>query len=56
MVAKTVGEILENNVALEVEQIDRLYLNGYIPTLQTPGMFATLSERSLENQSFLLRV
>ena len=40
MVAKTVGEILENNVALEVEEIDRLYLNGYIPTLQAPGMFA----------------
>ncbi|MDJ0842347.1 MAG: hypothetical protein QNK37_37945 [Acidobacteriota bacterium] len=40
MVAKTVGEILKNHVALEVEQIDRLYLNGYIPGLQAPGMFA----------------
>ena len=40
MVAKNVCEILKNHTTLEVEQIDRLYLNGYIPRLQAPGMFA----------------
>ena len=36
-VMKTVNEILRDDVALEVECIDRLYLNGYIPVLQTGG-------------------
>jgi hypothetical protein len=33
----TVAEILDRHVTLELESIDRLYLNGYIPGLQTPG-------------------
>jgi len=32
-----INTLLDERVALEVESIDRLYLNGYIPTLQTPG-------------------
>lgn len=37
----TVAEILKDHVTLEVECIDRIYLNGYIPTLQTGGNLAT---------------
>jgi len=37
----TVAEILKDHVTLEVKCIDRIYLNGYIPTLQTGGQLAT---------------
>jgi len=33
----TVAEIMRNHVTLKIESFDRLYLNGYIPTLQVPG-------------------
>src|SRR5207245_2965122 len=33
-VARTVGEVLGEHVTLEVESIDRMYLNVYIPQLQ----------------------
>ena len=33
----TVAEILDGHVLLEVECIDRLYLNAYVPKLQLPG-------------------
>lgn len=33
----TIPEILDGHVTLEVECADRLYLNGYIPALATPG-------------------
>lgn len=33
----SIAEILEGHVTLEVECADRLYLNGYIPRLATPG-------------------
>ncbi|HEY2295613.1 MAG TPA: hypothetical protein VGM86_33325 [Thermoanaerobaculia bacterium] len=33
----TIAEILEGHVTLEVECVDRLYLNGYIPSLATAG-------------------
>src|SRR3970040_72861 len=32
-----VNEILRDHVNLEVDCMDRLYLNGYIPNLQVPG-------------------
>lgn len=32
-----VAQVIRDHVTLEVECVDRLYLNGYIPTLQTPG-------------------
>ena len=34
MIAKNVAEVLENHVTLEVEGIDRIYLNAYQPRLQ----------------------
>jgi hypothetical protein len=33
----TIAEILDGHVTLEVECVDRLYLNGYIPSLATAG-------------------
>jgi hypothetical protein len=39
MIPKSVAEIIQNHVVLEVEGIDRLYLNGYVPGLQTEGGF-----------------
>jgi hypothetical protein len=36
-IALTVAAILKDHVMLEVESIDRLYLNGYVPQLQSEG-------------------
>jgi hypothetical protein len=33
----TVGEILADRVSLEVSCVDRIYVNGYVPKLQTSG-------------------
>ena len=37
MIRKTVAEILDHHVTFELEAIDRMYLNGYVPSLQTGG-------------------
>ena len=37
----TVNEVLDGHVTLEVESLDRLYLNLYVPTLQVSGQAAT---------------
>jgi len=34
---RNINELLRDHVTLEVECIDRMYLNGYVPTLQVPG-------------------
>jgi len=36
-VPQTVADVLRHHVTLESESIDRMYLNVYIPTLQTVG-------------------
>ncbi len=36
----TLSEILKEHVTFELESIDRLYLNGYVPGLQTPEAVA----------------
>ena len=33
----TIASILDQHVTLSIECLDRIYLNGYIPTLQTGG-------------------
>src|SRR5438128_5408787 len=33
---RTVAEVIENHVTLELESLDRVYLNVYQPELQTP--------------------
>jgi hypothetical protein len=39
MVPKNVAAILANHVTFELEAIDRMYLNAYVPSLQTGGGF-----------------
>ncbi len=41
MVEPTIGALLDEHVTLTVECLDRLYLNGYVPTLQTSGYLVT---------------
>src|SRR5919202_4488571 len=41
MADPTIGELLDGYVTLTVECLDRLYLNGYVPTLQTSGGLVT---------------
>src|SRR5215468_8327350 len=36
-IARSVADILRNHVVLEYEAIDRMYLNVYVPHLQTVG-------------------
>ena len=36
----TMADILKEHVTFELESIDRLYLNGYVPGLQTPEAVA----------------
>jgi len=37
---RNLAEILQEHVTLELEGIDRMYLNGYVPSLQTGAGFA----------------
>jgi len=37
MVRKSVAEIIQNHVTFELDAIDRMYLNAYVPSLQTGG-------------------
>lgn len=39
MVSHKVSSLLADKVSFELESIDRLYLNGYVPRLQTAGQF-----------------
>ena len=32
-----INEVLDGHVVLEIECVDRLYLNAYVPTLQVGG-------------------
>ena len=37
MAAPTVGDLLDGHVVLDVQYLDRIYLNGYVPNLQVAG-------------------
>jgi len=41
MATMTVGELLEGHVGLDIECLDRIYLNGYVPNLQVSGQVAS---------------
>jgi hypothetical protein len=41
----TVTEILRDHVSLDIECVDRVYLNGYVPTLQTSGALVYFLEQ-----------
>jgi hypothetical protein len=53
MVEQTVGELLENKVVLDLEGIDRLYLNLYQPMLQTGGGVVTFLQGTSRGQGGL---
>lgn len=43
----TVNELLDGHVALDVECLDRVYLNGYVPGLQVGGQVVSFLTRHL---------
>ncbi len=46
----TVNELLEGHVQLDVECLDRLYFNGYVPKLQVGGQVVGFMTRHLGYQ------
>ena len=47
MSSPSIASILRDHVSLSISCIDRLYLNGYVPRLQTPGHIATFCHQQL---------
>jgi hypothetical protein len=45
-----VNELLREHVTLEVDCLDRIYLNGYVPTLQVGGQLVGFLTKHLGNQ------
>jgi hypothetical protein len=45
----TVNDLLAGQVGLDIECADRVYLNGYVPTLQVPGQIVGFLTRHLGN-------
>jgi hypothetical protein len=37
----TIPELLREHVSLDLECVDRVYMNGYIPVLQSSGGWCT---------------
>lgn len=47
MITKNIAEIMQNHVLLEIESIDRMYLNGYVPLVQSEGGAAAFIRKHL---------
>src|SRR3990172_9455671 len=43
----TIPELLREHVTLDIECLDRIYLNGYVPNLQVPGQLVNFLIRHL---------
>ncbi len=43
----TVNDILDGHVGLDLECFDRIYLNGWVPTLQVPGQVVSFLTQHL---------
>lgn len=43
----TINDLLDGHVALDVECLDRIYLNGYVPNLQVGGQVVSFMTRHL---------
>jgi len=43
----TVNDVLDGHVSLDLECFDRIYLNGWVPTLQVPGQVVSFLTRHL---------
>ena len=44
----TVPELLDGHTVLDIECLDRLYLNGYVPSLQVSGQVASFMTAHLK--------
>ena len=42
----TVNDVLDGHVALDIECLDRIYLNAYVPILQTSSQVVAFSVRA----------
>ena len=47
--ACSVNELLDGHVALELECLDRIYLNAYVPNLQVGGQVVSFLTAHLGN-------
>src|SRR6266542_316467 len=47
MAAVTVNDLLDGHVGLDVECLDRVYLNGYVPNLQVAGQVVSFMTQHL---------
>lgn len=47
MATLTVNDLLEGHVGLDIESLDRVYLNGYVPNLQVGGQVASFMRQHL---------
>jgi hypothetical protein len=47
MAVVTVNDLLEGHVGLDIECMDRIYLNGYVPNLQVAGQVASFVTQHL---------
>jgi hypothetical protein len=45
----TINDVLDGHVGLDIECLDRIYLNGYVPNLQVSGQVVTFLTRHLGN-------
>jgi hypothetical protein len=45
----TVNDLLDGHVGLDIECLDRIYLNGYVPNLHVSGQVVTFLTRHLGN-------
>lgn len=45
----TVAELIDGHVVLEIESLDRIYLNGYVPNLQVGGQVVSFLTAHLDN-------
>src|SRR5207302_4367287 len=43
----TVNDVLDGQVVLDLECLDRIYLNGWVPNLQVPGQVVSFLTRHL---------
>src|SRR4029079_17038918 len=51
MATPNIETIIRDHVTLTIDCIDRLYLNGYVPTLQTSGQLCWYLKEHLGNLS-----
>lgn len=47
MATLTVNDLLEGHAGLDIESLDRVYLNGYVPNLQVSGQVVSFMMQHL---------